>query len=79
MKLVWYRGKRGNMRNAIPRECEVVITVPETEVEDVLAFVGECEQVWRDEFATIEEGLSFKAERVELPKYIFLKKSAITW
>ena len=60
----------GNMRNAIPRECEVVITVPETEVEDVLAFVGECEQVWRDEFATIEEGLSFKAERVELPKYM---------
>ena len=23
-----------------------------------------------DEFATIEEGLSFKAERVELPKYM---------
>ncbi len=58
----------GNMRNAIPRECEVVITVPETEVEDVLAFVGECEQVWRDEFATIEEGITFTAERVELPK-----------
>ena len=33
-----------------------------------LAFVGECEQVWRDEFATIEDGLSFTAERVELPK-----------
>lgn len=62
------------MRNAIPRECEVVITVPETEVEDVLAFVGECEQVWRDEFATIEEGLSFKAERgiaeVHIPEEI---------
>ena len=57
----------GNMRNAIPRECEVVITVPATEVEDVLAFVGECEQVWRDEFATIEEGISFTAERVDLP------------
>ena len=41
-----------------------------TEVDDVLAFVGECEQVWRDEFATIEEGLSFKAERVALPKYM---------
>lgn len=60
----------GNMRNAIPRECEVVITVPETEVDDVLAFVGECEQVWRDEFAGIEEDLSFKAERVALPKYM---------
>ena len=58
----------GNMRNAIPRECEAVITVPASEVDDVLAFVGECEQVWRDEFATIEDGLSFTAERVELPK-----------
>ena len=60
----------GNMRNAIPRECEVVITVPETEVEDVLAFVGECEQVWRDEYATIEDGITFTAERVELPKFM---------
>lgn len=58
----------GNMRNAIPRDCEVVITVPPTEVDDVLAFVGECEQVWRDEYATIEDGLSFKAEKVDLPK-----------
>ena len=58
----------GNMRNAIPRECEVVITVPASEADDVLAFVGECEQVWRDEFDTIEDGLSFTAERVDLPK-----------
>ena len=58
----------GNMRNAIPRECEVVITVPASEVDDVLAFVGECEQVWRDEFATIEDNITFTAERVELPK-----------
>ena len=60
----------GNMRNAIPRECEVVITVPATEVDDVLAFVGECEQVWRDEYATIEEGILFYAEKVELPKHM---------
>ena len=58
----------GNMRNAIPRECEAVITVPAEEVDDVIAFVGECEQVWRDEFATIEEDISFTVERVELPK-----------
>ena len=60
----------GNMRNAIPRECEAIITVPEEEVEDVLAYVGECEQVWREEYETIEEGLSFQAERVDLPKYM---------
>lgn len=60
----------GNMRNAIPRECEVVITVPETEVEDVLAYVGECEQVWREEFDTIENNITFFAEKVETPKFI---------
>lgn len=60
----------GNMRNAIPRECEVIITVPETEVEDVIAYVGECQQVWQEEFDTIEEGIEFKAERVELPAYM---------
>ena len=65
----------GNMRNAIPRDCEVVITIPASEVDDVLAFVGECEQVWRDEFATIEDNLSFTAERVDLPKMKFV----ITW
>ena len=31
------------MRNAIPRECEVVITVPAEEEADVLEFVQECE------------------------------------
>ena len=48
----------------------MVITVPASEVEDVEAFVGECEQVWRDEFATIEEDLSFRSERVDLPAYM---------
>lgn len=65
-RLVSWKG--GNMRNAIPRECEAVITVPETEVEDVLAYVGECEQVWRDEYATIEDGITFTAERIALPE-----------
>ena len=35
----------GNMRNAIPRECEVVITVPAEEEADVLEFVQECEEM----------------------------------
>ena len=39
--LVSWQG--GNMRNAIPRECEVVITVPAEEEADVLEFVQECE------------------------------------
>ena len=57
----------GNMRNAIPRECEVVITVPAEEEADVLEFVQECEALWNEEYHVHETPISFKAERVELP------------
>ena len=60
----------GNMRNAIPRECEVVITIPASEEEDVLAFVQECETLWNEEYHVHETPITFKAERVELPKYM---------
>ena len=58
----------GNMRNAIPRECEVVITIPAEEEADVLEFVKECETLWNEEYHVHETPISFKAERVELPK-----------
>ena len=60
----------GNMRNAIPRECEVVITIPASEEEDVLAYVQECETLWNEEYHVHETPITFKAERVELPKYM---------
>jgi dipeptidase D len=60
----------GNMRNAIPRECEVVITIPASEEEDVLAYVQECETLWNEEYHVHETPISFKAERVELPKFM---------
>ena len=64
--LVSWQG--GNMRNAIPRECEVVITVPADEEADVLDYVKECEELWNEEYHVHETPISFKAERVELPK-----------
>ncbi len=64
--LVSWQG--GNMRNAIPRECEVVITVPATEEADVLAYVKECENLWNEEYQVLETPISFRAERVELPQ-----------
>ena len=63
--LVSWQG--GNMRNAIPRECEVVITVPAEEEADVKEFVQECEALWNEESHVHETPISFKAERVELP------------
>ena len=58
----------GNMRNAIPRECEVVITIPAEEEADVLEFVKDCETLWNEEYQVHETPISFTAERVELPK-----------
>lgn len=64
--LVSWQG--GNMRNAIPRECEVVITVPADEEADVMEYVKECEALWNEEYHVHETLISFTAERVELPK-----------
>ena len=58
----------GNMRNAIPRECEAVITIPATEEADVMEFVKDCETLWNEEYHVHETPISFTAERVELPK-----------
>ena len=63
--LVSWQG--GNMRNAIPRECEVVITVPAEEEADVMEYVQECEALWNEEYHVHETPISFKAGRVELP------------
>ena len=60
--------KGGNMRNAIPRECEVVVTIPASEESDFLQYVKECEDTWNEEYHVTETPISFKAERVELPK-----------
>ncbi|MGL5271966.1 MAG: aminoacyl-histidine dipeptidase [Phocaeicola sp.] len=59
----------GNMRNAIPRECEAIITLPAEGVEEVLAYVKECETLWNEEYCVHETPIQFYAETVELPKY----------
>ena len=57
----------GNMRNAIPFECESVITVPEENVEAVKEMVAEYKAIFENEYKGIESGIIFNAEDVELP------------
>ena len=57
----------GNMRNAIPFECESVITVPEENVEAVKEMVTEYKAIFENEYKGIESGIIFNAEDVELP------------
>ena len=58
----------GSLRNAIPRESFVVLTIPEQLSEDLIDLVDEYEQLFREDFLGIESGISFKAERIDMPK-----------
>ena len=57
----------GNMRNAIPREADVVLTLPAQDEEKLQALVKRCEDLFNEEYHALETPISFKAERVERP------------
>jgi dipeptidase D len=58
----------GSLRNAIPRESSVILTIPPQLSDDLLDLVAEYERLFREDFAGIEDGISFKAEKTDLPK-----------
>lgn len=57
----------GNMRNAIPFECEVVLTLPKENVEALKEMVAEWKGRFAHEYKCIEEGIEFSAEIVATP------------
>lgn len=57
----------GNMRNAIPFECEVVLTLPKENVEALNEMVAEWKERFAHEYKCIEEGIEFSAETVDTP------------
>lgn len=60
----------GSLRNAIPRESFVVLTIPEELSDDLIDLVAEYESLFQEDFAGVEELISFKAERTEIPKWL---------
>lgn len=58
----------GSLRNAIPRESHAIVTLPEEDVKDFLDLVAEYESVYKEEYKAVEPNLSFKAEKVSVPK-----------
>ena len=58
----------GSLRNAIPRESFVVLTIPNHLEDDLLDLVDEYEELFREDFAGIENGISLKAEKTDLPE-----------
>lgn len=60
----------GNMHNAIPRECEVVLTIP-TECVDVLhGIVDDYAEQFNEEYKGVESNIKFTIEPAELPTHI---------
>ena len=58
----------GNMRNAIPNSCVVVLTVPAENVEATKELVEDWKEQIVEDYYGIEEGIEFFCEDVETPK-----------
>ena len=56
--------KGGNMRNAIPREAEVVLTLPKENVSALAEAVAEWKETFQAEYGFIEPSLSLTMEEV---------------
>lgn len=67
-RLASWRG--GNMRNAIPRDCEVVLTLPEENVAALVEAVGEWRDTFAAEYAAVEPLLTLTAEPCARPEAI---------
>jgi len=57
----------GSLRNAIPREAFAVVTVPAEGVDDLIDFVKEYEELFIEEFKSVEDQIAFTVEQVDLP------------
>ena len=59
----------GNMRNAIPFECETVLTLPKENVEALKDLVAEWKETFENEYRGIESSIEFFATAVETPSH----------
>ncbi len=64
-RLSWVDG--GSLRNAIPREAFAVITVPDGEIQSLWEVVADYEDLYRTEYAGMENNIHFTAEITDLP------------
>ena len=60
----------GNMRNAIPASCQVVLTLPAEGVDELKAIAADYQELFNKEYATIEEGITLTVEECELPETV---------
>ncbi len=58
----------GNMRNAIPRTAEVVLTIPQENLDDLKELVDYCRETFIKEYRGVEENMSLTIEETALPE-----------
>ncbi|MCK9303095.1 MAG: aminoacyl-histidine dipeptidase [Bacteroidales bacterium] len=63
----------GNLRNAIPREAYAIVTVPDKQVNTFKKAVAKYEATIKAELEMTDAGVSFDAEKTNLPKYVMEK------
>lgn len=66
----------GNMRNAIPREANAVLSVPADSIGKLNELVCEYENLFRHEFDGIENNISLKAVEVDCPSRLIPDEQA---
>ena len=57
----------GTLRNAIPREAEAIITLPKENAETLWELVADYQELYRTEYAGVEENINITAEMTDLP------------
>ena len=57
----------GNMRNAIPRTAQVVLTIQPENLDDLKDLVAYCQETFQKEFRGVEENISITLEPCEMP------------
>lgn len=57
----------GNMRNAIPREAHVLLTIPKENLEETQGLADYCEKLFNEEFGAIETPITLQVEKRDLP------------
>ena len=60
----------GTARNAIPREAYAVVTIPEADADGLWELASDYLDIFQTEYKGIEESISLRLERVELPKTV---------
>lgn len=57
----------GNMRNAIPRSAQAVLTLPQENVQDLQDLCQYCQKLFAEEYRGVEQDMDVSMEMTELP------------